>query len=37
MSFRAKGPKEAPLTKEKVLQLLKSDPYIEVLANANLA
>jgi len=33
MSFR-QGPKEAPLTKEKVLQLLKSDPYIEVLANA---
>jgi acid stress-induced BolA-like protein IbaG/YrbA len=34
MSFRAKGAEAAPLTKEKVLRILKEDSYIEVMPNA---
>jgi len=34
MSFRAKGPSASPLTRAKALQILKSDPYIEVMSNA---
>jgi hypothetical protein len=33
-SFEAQGAKTNPLTKEKVLRILKKDPYIEVAANA---
>ena len=33
MAFRAKGT-DAPLTKEKAIRVLKSDPYIEVMAKA---
>src|SRR5260370_13108482 len=32
MSFRAKGSEAAPLTKDKVLRILKHDPYIEVVS-----
>jgi hypothetical protein len=34
MSFRAKGAKAAPLTKEKALRILKKDRYIEVMPGA---
>ncbi len=34
MSFRAKGSKQNPLTKEKALQILKKDQYIQVMADA---
>jgi hypothetical protein len=34
MSFRAKGTKTAPLTKEKTVRLLKKDSYIEVMPNS---
>jgi hypothetical protein len=34
MTFRAAGKKANPLTKEKVLRILRQDPYIEVLPNA---
>jgi acid stress-induced BolA-like protein IbaG/YrbA len=34
MSFRAKGTKANPLTKEKSIQVLKKDPYIELMPNA---
>ena len=34
MSFRAKGPAANPLTKEKVIRVLKKNPYIEVMRNA---
>jgi len=35
MSFRAKGTDAQPLTKAKVIRVLKRDPYIEVMANAS--
>ena len=34
MSFRAKGTKADPLTKEKAIRVLKNDRYIEVVPNA---
>ena len=34
MSFRATGTAKEPLTKEKAIQVLKQDPYIEVMTNA---
>jgi hypothetical protein len=34
MSFEARGPKTDPLTRQKALRLLKSDPYIEILPKA---
>jgi len=34
MSFRASGTTADPLTKAKVIRVLKKDPYIEVMANA---
>lgn len=34
MSFSAKGDKANPLTKEKVIEILQRDPYIDVMANA---
>ncbi len=34
MSFRAKGTKANPLTKNKAVQILKKDQYIEVMTNA---
>jgi acid stress-induced BolA-like protein IbaG/YrbA len=34
MSFRANGTAAVPLTKEKVIRVLKNDPYIEVIPKA---
>ncbi len=34
MSFRAKGTPAIPLTRAKVINILKKDPYIEVMPNA---
>jgi hypothetical protein len=34
MSFRATGTPSVPLTKEKIVRVLKSDPYIEVMPHA---
>jgi hypothetical protein len=34
MSFRAKGTETAPLTKAKVIRVLRNDRYIEVMPNA---
>lgn len=34
MSFRAKGDRDEPLTRDRVLQILKGDQYIEVMPNA---
>jgi acid stress-induced BolA-like protein IbaG/YrbA len=34
VSFRARGTEANPLTKEKVIQILKNDPYVEVMSNA---
>jgi hypothetical protein len=33
MSFRAKGSAAIPLTKDRAIQVLKNDRYIEVLSN----
>lgn len=34
MSFRANGTATMPLTKERVIRVLKKDQYVEVMANA---
>jgi acid stress-induced BolA-like protein IbaG/YrbA len=34
MSFRAKGTEGTPLTREKAVRVLKSDPYLDVMPNA---
>jgi hypothetical protein len=34
LSFRAKGSKTVPLTRERVVRILKQDPYIELVPGA---